>query len=64
MVGDQDPLFDDSLRLCQRMTEAGIDVTCRVYKNLSHGFLSLEKVVARGEDAIIDSIAMLRDCLT
>lgn len=49
MVGDLDPLFDDSLRLCQRMVESGVDVSCRVYRNMSHGFLSLEKVVERGE---------------
>ncbi len=63
MVGDQDPLFDDSLRLCQRMVEARIDVNCRVYKNMSHAFLSLEKVVARGEEAIVDSIVLLKECL-
>jgi hypothetical protein len=39
-------------------------VSCRIYRNLSHGFLSLEKVVARGEEAIVDSIALIRDCLT
>ena len=64
MVGDLDPLFDDSLRLCQRMVESGVDVNCRVYRNMGHAFLSLEKEFERGEQAIIESIQMIWDCFT
>jgi acetyl esterase/lipase len=45
------------------MAEAGIDVNCRVYKNMSHGFLGMDKILARGEDAVVDSIAILKEFL-
>ncbi|MBP9838959.1 MAG: hypothetical protein KBC84_09630 [Proteobacteria bacterium] len=32
MVGELDPLLDDSVRLCSRMSESGANVRCKVYR--------------------------------
>lgn len=32
MVGELDPLLDDSLRLCERMVHSGVDVSCSIYR--------------------------------
>jgi acetyl esterase/lipase len=48
MVGELDPLLDDSIRLCERMVGSGVDVRCRIYKELGHGFLSVENIVKQG----------------
>ncbi len=44
MVGDSDPLLDDSIRFADRLFHltAHQDVVLRVYEGVDHGFLSLD----------------------
>jgi acetyl esterase/lipase len=64
MVGENDPLLDDSLRLCARMVESGTDVRCSIFKGLGHGFLSVDKVIKMGGRGIEISIDILREMLS
>jgi hormone-sensitive lipase len=41
IVGEMDPLLDDSLRLCEKLCYSGIDYQCKIFKDLGHGFLSI-----------------------
>ena len=59
-VGAKDPLYDDSIRIAERMVSSGIEVDVQVYENLSHGFLNLDFVVAECKKTIKDSIAHLK----
>jgi acetyl esterase/lipase len=61
MVGEFDPLLDDSLRLCEKMSDSGVDVKLRIYRELSHGFLSVENMISEGERGILDSIEILKE---
>ena len=63
IVGELDPLLDDSVRLCDRMTESGVDVRLKIYKELGHGCMSVETVVKEGEKVIVDSISFLHEIL-
>ena len=56
MVGELDPLLDDSLRLCSKMSDAGIDVHLNIYGELGHGFLSVEAMINEGKRGIVHSI--------
>ncbi len=45
MVGKKDPLYDDTIRLCEKLASANIEFHCEIYKNLSHAFLSIDKML-------------------
>lgn len=45
-VGAEDPLYDDSIKMMERMVSSKIDCECQVYENLSHGFLNLEFLIS------------------
>lgn len=45
VVGEHDPLYDDSLKTMERMVKSGIDCHCEVYRNMSHGFLNLNMII-------------------
>lgn len=45
LVGKKDPLYDDSIRLCERLASSNIEFHCEIYKNLSHAFLSIDKML-------------------
>lgn len=63
MVGEKDPLFDDSFELLERMVMSKIDVRCKVYEGMSHGLLNLDMFVPQCQIAIQDSIAQLKELL-
>jgi hormone-sensitive lipase len=42
LVGDCDPLRDESIRFAARLERLGVNVSLRVYEGLPHGFLSLD----------------------
>lgn len=57
MSGRKDPLFDDSIRLLERLTKDGIDSKMLLYKDFSHGFMSMDQILPGCKLAIKDSIA-------
>ena len=56
MVGMKDPLYDDSLRLHEKLINNGIESKLIVYKELIHGFLSLDKVITACARTLEDSM--------
>jgi acetyl esterase/lipase len=56
MAGTKDPLFDDSIRLLERLTRDKINCKLLLYKDFSHGFMSMDQVLPGCKRAIDDSI--------
>lgn len=52
-VGSCDPLLDDSVLLAQRLVEADVDTTLRVYPAAAHGFNHLDTAMARYANATV-----------
>ena len=40
IVGDKDPLRDDSILMANRMNRLDLNVYLRIYNHVSHGFLN------------------------
>ncbi len=60
MVGEKDPLYDDTWRFLERLVNLKKDVHLRVYKYLPHAFMSYD--VTRGYKVIIkESVELLLD---
>ncbi len=60
MVGKKDPLFDDSLRLCEKLAASNVEFHCEIYKHLSHAFLSIDKMLPECAYTIDDSIKFFK----
>jgi hypothetical protein len=56
-------MYDDSLLLMQKMRESNIDSKCRVYKDISHGFLSTDMMVSECALTLRDSIKDLKELI-
>lgn len=63
MVGKQDPLYDDTLRLMERMVSSGVDAEMLLYRDFSHAFLSLDGVIPACIEAIEDSVNKIREMI-
>jgi len=62
VVGDADPLLDDSLIMHRRMTDAGVDAQLAVYPSAPHGFIGQPTQMGRhGWQRITDWIAVVAD---
>lgn len=53
VVGTADPLVDDSLRLHDRLVEAGVDSTIHVAPEAPHGFIAMPTAIGRTAMALI-----------
>ena len=62
-VGAKDPLYDDSLKIAEKMMQRNIPYVLHVYKDLSHGFLNLDFVIEDCVKTVNDSIEHLRKLL-
>jgi len=47
VVGDADPLLDDTLTMAQRMLDAGASVELAVYPDSPHGFIGMPTAMGR-----------------
>ena len=63
IVGNLDPLLDDSHRLAARLKEAGVPHELTVYEGINHGFIRYGRLIATARRAIIDCAAALRKAL-
>ena len=63
IVGNLDPLLDDSHRLAARLKEAGVTCELRVYDGINHGFIRYGRLIAAARRAIGDCAAALRNAL-
>jgi len=63
IVGNLDPLLDDSHRLAARLKEAGVPHELTVYEGINHGFIRYGRLIATARRAISDCAAALRKAL-
>ena len=63
VVGNLDPLLDDSKHLAARLKEAGVPCELKVYEGLNHGFIRYGKLIGTARRAIADCAAALREAL-
>jgi acetyl esterase len=63
IVGNLDPLLDDSNRLAARLEEAGVPHELRVYEGLNHGFIRYGRLISAARRAVGDCAAALRNSL-
>jgi acetyl esterase len=59
IVGNLDPLLDDSERLAARLKEAGVPCQLKVYKGLNHGFIRYGRLISAARRAVGDCAAAL-----
>ena len=63
IVGNLDPLLDDSHRLAARLKEGGVSCELTVYEGINHGFIRYGRLIAAARGAIGDCAAALRSAL-
>jgi acetyl esterase len=63
IVGNLDPLLDDSHRLAARLKEGGVPCELTVYDGINHGFIRYGRLIATARRAIGDCAAALRNAL-
>jgi acetyl esterase len=63
IVGNLDPLLDDSHRLAGRLKDAGLPCELTVYEGLNHGFIRYGRLIATARRARGDCAAALRKVL-
>jgi acetyl esterase/lipase len=63
IVGNLDPLLDDSHRLAARLKAAGVPCELKVYEGLNHGFIRYGRLISAARGAVSDCAAGLRKAL-
>jgi acetyl esterase len=60
IVGNLDPLLDDSNRLAARLKAAGVPCELKVYEGLNHGFVRYGRLIAAARRAVGECAAALK----
>jgi acetyl esterase len=63
IVGNLDPLLDDSHRLAKGLKQAGVPCELKVYEGLNHGFIRYGRLIAAARLAVSDCAAALSQTL-
>ena len=63
IVGNLDPLLDDSHRLAARLKEVGVACELKVYEGLNHGFIRYGRLITAARRAVGECAAALRKAL-
>jgi len=63
IVGNLDPLLDDSQNLAARLKESGVPSELAVYEGINHGFIRYGRLITTARRAIGDCAAALRKAL-
>jgi acetyl esterase len=63
IVGNLDPLLDDSHRLAARLKEVGVACELKVYEGLNHGFIRYGRLITAARRAVGECAAALRKVL-
>jgi acetyl esterase/lipase len=63
VVGNLDPLLDDSHRLADGLRQAGVPCELKVYEGLNHGFIRYGRLIAAARSAVGDCAAALSQTL-
>jgi acetyl esterase len=59
IVGNLDPLLDDSHRLAARLKDSGVPCELTVYEGLNHGFIRYGRLIAAARRAVADCATAL-----
>jgi acetyl esterase len=60
IVGDLDPLLDDSNNLAEKLTAAGVPCQLTTYHGINHGFIRYGRLIGTARRAIADCAAALK----
>ncbi len=60
IVGDLDPLFDDSNNLAARLKAAAVPHNLTIYQGINHGFIRYGRLIGTARRAIADCAAALK----
>jgi len=60
MTAEYDVLRDEGEMYAQRLSEAGVTVTCQRYAGMMHGFIIRPKVLDQGKQGLLDAAQALR----
>ena len=60
MVGNADPLFDDSIRLLDKLDKSGVDVKLYELNDVGHAFLNMDLVLPECRVGVQKSIEILK----
>jgi acetyl esterase len=63
IVGNLDPLLDDSHRLAKGLKQTGVPCELKVYEGLNHGFIRYGRLIAAARLAVSDCAAALSQTL-
>ena len=63
IVGNFDPLLDDSRRLAALLKDAGVPCELKVYEGLNHGFIRYGRLIGAARRAVADCAAALSKAL-
>ena len=63
IVGNLDPLLDDSQHLAARLKESGVPCELTVYEGINHGFIRYGRLIKTARRAIADCAEALRKAL-
>ncbi|MBV8936452.1 MAG: alpha/beta hydrolase [Alphaproteobacteria bacterium] len=63
IVGNLDPLLDDSDRLATRLKETGVPCQFKIYEGLNHGFIRYGRLIAAARRAVVECAAALANGL-
>jgi acetyl esterase len=60
VIAEYDPLRDEGRSYADKLSAAGVDVTVRTYDDMLHGFFTMPNFIQRGNEAIADAGAFVR----
>jgi acetyl esterase len=63
IVGNLDPLLDDSQNLAARLKQSGVPCDLTVYEGINHGFIRYGRLIKTARRAIADCAEALRKAL-
>jgi acetyl esterase len=63
IVGNLDPLLDDSQNLAARLKQSGVSCDLTVYEGINHGFIRYGRLIKTARRAIADCAEALRGAL-
>jgi acetyl esterase len=59
-LAQYDPLVDEGRRYGERLRQAGVDASCRVYEGMIHAFMQYGGLVGRAREAHLEAAAIMK----
>lgn len=61
IIGDCDPLYDDSIRLLDNLDKSGVDAKLYLLEDVGHGFLNMDLALPECKVGVEKSIDILKE---